>query len=253
MVGMNRLWRGVTLTAIVILAAGCSVAVDGAPQPAPNLAPRPLSGQTIKQVLLDAATLARILQQPLTADATLPPWFGGPDVLRHPFESASPADCVGVGILTERSAYQTANVKDVAGESWKADASPARVISVMEGVIALSTAAEAGVLFAKFAAQWKRCDGATLTLPAGSITFSNRIADVRVADSVAAATVLIHADSYGDPMPDARAVGVRGNCLVEVEVTFYSSRGPSDPGRGDPYTSAVEIAHAMMDKVSALS
>jgi hypothetical protein len=236
-----------------VLAAGCTVAIDGKARPAPNLAPRPLTGQTVQQVLLDDAALSRILQQPFKADAGTPPWSGGMDMLRHPFDSASPADCVGVAVLLEKSAYQSGNVKDVAGESWEQDGGPARVISVLEGVVALPTAAEAGALFAKFSAQWNHCDGATLTLPAGTITFSNRITDVRIADSVVAATVSIQADSYGDPMPDARAIGVRANCLAEVEVTFYSTPSPSDRGSGDPHTSAVEIAHAMMDKVSALS
>jgi hypothetical protein len=53
--------------------------------------------------------------------------------------------------------------------------------------------------------------------------------------------------------PQARAVGVRFNCIVEVEVVFFGDRRASDPGSASPDTSAVDIAHAMMDKVSELS
>jgi hypothetical protein len=43
------------------------------------------------------------------------------------------------------------------------------------------------------------------------------------------------------------------NCIVEVEVVFFGDRRASDPGSANPDTSGVDIAHAMMDKVSELS
>ncbi len=247
------LGQAVALLNIGLLVAGCTVAIGGTPRPAPNLTPRPLYGQTIKQVLLDDGALSKLLNQPFEADTGLPPWFGGTEKLRHPFDSASPADCVGVAVLTEKSAYQSADIKDVAGESWWHDGGPARVISVLEGVVTLPTAADANALFAKFSAQWNHCDGATLNLPAGTTTFSDKITDVRVVNSVVAATISIEADNAGGHMPDARAIGVRGNCLVEVEVTFFSMQSASDQGSGDPHSSGIDIAHVMMDKVSALS
>lgn len=247
------LLRVLVLLSIGLLATGCTVAIGGTAQPAPNLKPRPLTGQTVKQVLLDDAGLSKLLNQPFRADTDSPPWFGGKEDLRHPFDSASPADCVGVAVLMEKSAYRSADIKDAAGESWLQDGRPARVLSVLEGVVTLPTAADANALFAKFSAQWNHCDGATLTLPAGTITFSDTITDVRVANSVVAATVSIEEDYAGGQLPDARAIGVRGNCLVEAEVTFYSSQSPSDQGSGDLHTSAIDIAHIMMEKVSASS
>jgi hypothetical protein len=55
------------------------------------------------------------------------------------------------------------------------------------------------------------------------------------------------------PTPQSRAIGVRLNCLVEVEVVFFGDRRPSDPGTGNPDASATDIARAMMDRVSELS
>jgi hypothetical protein len=40
---------------------------------------------------------------------------------------------------------------------------------------------------------------------------------------------------------------------VEVEVVFFGDRRPSDPGSANPDSSAIDIAHALMDRVSALS
>jgi len=54
-------------------------------------------------------------------------------------------------------------------------------------------------------------------------------------------------------VPEGRAIGVRGNCVVEVEVDFFNTSNPSHQGTGDVNTTAVDIAHAMMDNVSALS
>jgi hypothetical protein len=41
--------------------------------------------------------------------------------------------------------------------------------------------------------------------------------------------------------------------LVEVQVVFFGDRRSSDPGSANPDTSAIDIAHAMMDKVSEAS
>jgi hypothetical protein len=116
----------------------------------------------------------------------------------------------------------------------------------------LPTAADAGSAFAKFSAQWQKCDGTAVPLPGGLLMLTPQINDVRVADSVVAATVSLEfalPSSLPAAIPEARAIGVRGNCLVEVDVVYSRSANPSS----DIHTSAIDIAHAMMDKVSALS
>jgi hypothetical protein len=238
---------------VAALAVGCGGIVDGTAKPAPNLKPRPLTGETVRQVLLDDAALSRMLSQPFVGRT--PPTFGGPDKLND--RSVSPADCLGVTAMLQKGVYQSADVKDVASESWWNNGEPAQVISVMEGVVTLPTAAQAEALFAKFSQQWRQCKGTTTTEQNGPIKTTTDIGDVRVANSLVAvtntATSVLPNMPPLQPAPKARALGVRLNCLVEVEVVFFGDRRPSDPGSANPDTSAVDVAHAMMDKVSALS
>lgn len=246
-------WYAVFPLLTLLLAIGCG-GIEGSARPAPGLKPRPLMGETIKQVLLDDAALGKILNQRFKADAHLPPRFGGPEKLQTGFGVITPAECAGVTTMTARSAYSSYEVKNVARESWWIDGGPAKVISVAEAVVALPTATDADALFAKFSDQWDGCNGKTVTVEGSGLNFADEISDVRVANSVLAATVSVQlSGSSTGKRPEARAIGVRGNCLVEVEITFFSTQSPSDQGSGDPHTSAIDIAHIMMDKISALS
>lgn len=252
-------------TALMVIAAvavGCDAVVGGTAKPAPNIKPRPLTGETIRQVLLDDAALSRMLNQPFVSRR--PPEIGGPDKLDQKDASVSPADCLGVTAMLHKSVYQSgpqpAQVKDVASESWWNNGEPAQVISVIEGVVTLPSADQAQALFARFSEQWQQCNGTTTTEQTGPISTTNVISDVRVANAsktiVAAtntATSVLPNMPALQPTPQARAVGVRLNCLVEVEVVFYGDRRPSDPGSANVETSATDIAQAMMDKISALS
>lgn len=241
---------------VAALASGCATVVDGAATPAPNLKPRPLVGDTVRRVPLDGATLSRMLNQPFVARK--PPEFGGPEKLYQKDESEPPGDCLGVTAMLQKSVYQNAQVQTFAAESWWNNGDPAQVISVLEGVVALPSAAQAQAVFGQFSQQWQQCKGTTTTEHSGPISTTNEIGDVRVADpAVIAAT--INATSVLPnmpplrPTPQARALGVRMNCLVEVEVVFFGERRPSDPGSATVDASGVDVAHAMLDKVSALS
>ena len=249
---MRTVGSATTLLVVVALAVGCGPVIDGTAKPAPNLKPRPLTGNTVRQVALDDVALSRMLGQPFVG--RVPPEFGGPDKLSS---QIPPARCLGVTAMLQKSVYESAEVEDVALESWWNNGDPAQVISVMEGVVTLPTAAQAEALFAKFSEQWQQCNGATSTEQNGPISTTNAISDIRIANTVVAATntatsVLPNMPAL-QPTPQARAIGVRLNCLVEVEVVFFGDRRPSDPGSANPDTSGVDIAHAMMDRVSALS
>jgi PknH-like extracellular domain len=139
-----------------------------------------------------------------------------------------------------KSGYQAADIDNVAQESWRtAGVRGVKVIHVSEAVVALPTAAAADALFAKFTQEWNRCNDATvhLNFPSGGDPTA-AISDVRAADSVLVATV----ESF-NTLISARAVGVGLNCLVEVDVAFFHH----------PDGTAADIAHRMMNKVSALS
>lgn len=51
----------------------------------------------------------------------------------------------------------------------------------------------------------------------------------------------------------ARALGVKGPYVVEVRVDFIPIYGPGDQGNGNINTTAIDLAHALMDKLGARS
>ncbi|OBI13816.1 hypothetical protein A5712_04760 [Mycobacterium sp. E2327] len=255
---MRILGPATALMLVAAVAGGCGGVVGGTAKPAPNLKPRPLTGDTVRRVLLDGDVLSRMLNQPFATRK--PAEFGGPDVLSQKDETVSPANCLGVTAMLQKSVYQSADVKDVAAQSWWNNGDPAQVISVIEGVVALPSAAQAQALFAQFSQQWQQCNGTTTTEQNGPISTTIVIGDVRVPDAsktiVAAtntATSVLPNMPPLRPTPQARAIGVQLNCLVELEVVFFGERRPSDPGSGNLDTSGIDVARAMMDKVSALS
>ncbi len=243
------------LAAAAAVLTGCGTVVGGTAKPAPNLKPRPLSGATVSKVLLDGVTLSRMLDQTLVSRD--PAQVGGPEKLFQVRRSTSQAGCLGVTAMLQQSVYRSAQVKDVASESWWNNGEPAQVITVMEGIVTLPSASEAQALFAQFSQQWQQCNGMTTSEQTGPISTTNVISDVRgTATTVAAtktATSVLPNMPPLRPTPQGRAIGIRSNCLVEVEVVFFGGRRSTDPGSADINTSALDIAHAMMDRVNALS
>lgn len=240
---------------VVVLASGCSVAVDGMARPVPGAAPRSLSGPTIKRVLLGKSALSRIVRQPLNIDPGFPPSFAGPESLQGD-RAASPDDCIGVAVMLQQSAYRHQKVRDVAQETWRPDSMPASVIRVQEAVVDLPTPADAEALFVTFSRQWQRCQGKTVALTGAPFRLKAKVNGVQVAASVLAAATSIELDSPNplleDSLPAGRAIGVRDNCLIEVEVDFANTltRPLRQPEEVD--ASALDIAQVMRDKVGAL-
>jgi hypothetical protein len=246
--------RAVAVLGIGLLATACTVVTGGKAQPPPRLMPRSLTGQTIMEVLVGDKTLSRILNQPFVIDSRLPPRFGGPDTLQD-LGSSSPADCLGVAEMLHQSAYGASKVDDVAVETWRHAGMPAQLTSIKEGVVSLPTAADAGALFSKFSQQWQRCDGHTVVLPDDVFRLRAEITNVQVAPSVLGGTVSIAFDSPQQgpaSIPAGRAIGVRDNCLVEVEVDFFNASSRSLQRSSVTNATAFDIAQLMMNRVSAL-
>lgn len=252
---MRSRWCPAVLLAVIVLAAGCSATVGGTARPVPNAVPKSLHGQTIKRVLLGKSALSRIVKQPLHLDPGFPPGFGGrEELLGDP--GAWPVNCIGVAVMLQRGVYHSSNVENVALDTWRPDAMTAAVTRVKEGVVSLATPADAEALFATFSRQWRRCDGKTLPFGDGAFRLKMKISDVQVATSVLAATISIELNLPSPDwaaIPEGRAIGVRGNCLVEAEVDFFNTAKLAPHGPGDTHTSALDIAQVMRDKVSALS
>lgn len=220
-----------------------------------------ITGETVKQVLLDGAELTTMLGQPFTS-TTSAPISGGMDEMDDP---ATTTDCVGVMNVAPRHVYVSADVQGYARQTFAGTTSgdagsnqlTTKVMFVEESVVALPSAEAAHALFAKFAERWKSCDGRAINqgpdasdastpphLPGTEI----HITDVRVSDTVLAASIALDRRPNA---PDSRAVGVQGNCIVGVLIAFT---GVADAtGTGDPMTSSTETVQAMMSKVAKLS
>ncbi|MGH3562794.1 MAG: sensor domain-containing protein, partial [Mycobacterium sp.] len=132
-----------------------------------------------------------------------------------------------------------------------------KVMFVEEAVVALPSTADARALFAKFSEQWRRCDRQAVNQEPGTPDADNpppipgtemHITDVRVTDTVLAASIVLNKNPKA---PDTRAVGVQGNCLVEVLIAYTGAENGT--GSADPKTSSIDAVRAMMDKVSKLS
>ena len=232
---------------VLLLASSCSTVVGGTMRPAPGMTPRPVTGRTVERVLLGERELSKLFNQSFQTDPELPPRIGGSGEVFDEHSGASPDRCaLAVGPM-QQSSYQSAHALDGAREVWwniqtESDAS---VISVDEGVVALPTAADADALFENMSELWKQCDGVNVDYRGDTHTVSG----VDVADSVLSASAGSSSDT-AKTIPEARVVAVRVNCLVEVEVAYFSS---SPQGPDERKSSVIDIAHLMMAKISDLS
>lgn len=241
-----RIGRVMVALATLLLAAGCTHVIEGTARPTPGMTPRPVTGRTVEQALLGERELSKLLAQSLKTDPEFPPRIGANGEVFDERVGASPYQCaLAVGPM-DKSSYQSADAQDGAREIWWANQTERdeSVISVDEGVVALPMAAAADALFEKVSEQWKHCDGVNVDYRGDTHTLTG----VGAADSVLSANARLRTDS--STIPEARVVGVRVNCLVEVEVSYFSSYGRTPDERK---SEAIAIAHRMMDKVSDLS
>jgi PknH-like extracellular domain len=240
---MTSRWGWVAALLATALTTGCSSVIGGHAVPAPV--------PPIMQVMVDGAALAKLLAQPFKTTPLFPPSYGGREKFGTAWEDARPSDCIGVAFMMQKIVYQSVPVQEVADVTWKNDGHSVKVDNVDEGVISFPSSKDAAAAFAKFSAQWKGCDGTTLI--AQSVTSAGSvISNVHLTDSVVAASLLVHPHEHSilASTPVARALGVRGCYLVEVAVRFFGNDDPSAQGAGDLHTSAVDIAHAMMDRLT---
>ena len=257
---METIGKLVGLAASLVLVAGCTRIVDGSVQPAADLAPRPLAGPDIAKVLPGAVELSEILDQRMAVDFDGRRAVSGgledmPDGLATESD-ATPHDCVGASSPMQRSVYESADVTEVIGEGFDGDEDGGAVLAANVGVVALDSVASANKLFDTFAEQWQDCDGTTVTIVKESVRggfFTDHVTDVRVENSVVAATIEFGHTLDSLITPVARALGVRANCLVEVDVAYYSEPESRAKGNTDVDSVAIDIAHMMMDEISDLA
>jgi hypothetical protein len=233
------------LSALLLLgvATGCARVVDGASRPAPGLPPHPLLGAAMKSALLSETELGRVFKQSFVVDPEMPPVAGGADLLDA--NVYVPPRCGGVADMLIEDTYSGAHVRDVVRNNWMFSGSDPSVISAHEAVVGLPSIAAAATEFSSLAQRWQGCDGASTTID-GDTNFTFRISHIQDANSVLAADVQ-HV-SEDTALGGTRAVGVRANCIVEVDLIYFDRDGD---GRNAP--TAADVAHLIMDKVTANS
>ncbi|MGV0626664.1 sensor domain-containing protein [Mycolicibacter minnesotensis] len=237
--------------AVVLLACGCTTVVPGTVRPAPGLAPTPVTGMAVRQVLLDDNDVSKIVGQPFRGDPNLPPRFGGRDELPDAWATAEPQDCVGVAVGGQRSVYGSADVRDIAHELWDSDAAGAPLTGVAEAVIALDSTASANALVERFSEQWNNCQGIVVTRFTGGGAVTGEVTAVATEGTVLTATVVSTMNGISG-LRVSRALAAWANCVVDVDVFWSANRaGPDLPPAGD--TTAVELVRAMLDRVRGLS
>jgi PknH-like protein len=236
---MSGRWCSVAPLVAVLLATGCAATTGGKAVPAPV--------PPIMRILLDGATLGKLLAQSFKTVPVFAPSYGGSEKFGTAWEDAEPSECIGVVFMMQKAVYQSVPVKEVADEMWTNDGHSQQVDDVDEGVVSFSSSKDAAAAFARLSAQWQGCAGTTLI--AHSVTSARSvISDVHVADSVVGASILAHPheNSILVSVPVSRALGVRGNYLVEVAVRFFGN----DDAAAPESASAVDIAHAMLDRLA---
>ena len=195
--------------------------------------------------------MADILGDRLGPSPNVPEESGGlsemADGLRSDAE-ASPHNCVGATSPLQRSIYQDTGLTDFASFRWRLpDSASGDVIGATTGAVAFPGPAQANDAFAAFVEQWQVCDGTVVEMPIeDGDYFTDEVTNVRVENSVLSADVATARQPDSISWPRVRAIGVRANCLVEVDVSFFGGDAPPT-GLDD---AAIELADFVMSRIA---
>jgi len=152
---------------------------------------------------------------------------------------ATPRDCVSTAYRLQKVVYDASTVQSVASSSWAGGGFDGPPVSGFFGVVQMASAAGAQEFFAALTDKWRRCNGQIVVLqqPGQGAEELSRISEVSFDQRVVSASVL-HASSSA-----MRALGVAGDCIVDVEITDPRSVGGAQP--------AVGVAELILDKIAA--
>lgn len=249
---VGRRHRHALAVAGCLLLSGCTMVTDGTVQPAEGLRIGPLTGTQLQDVLPTADQMADILGDRLGPSPDTPEESGGLSDMADGLSSdaeASPHDCVGATSPLQRSIYEGTGLTEFASSRWRLpDDASGDVIGATTGVVAFPGAAEANDAFDVFVQQWEACDGTVVEMPtddAGDY-FTDDISNVRVENSVLSADVATARHPASVRWSRVRAIGVRANCLVEVDVSFFGD----DAAPAGLDGAAIELADFAMNRMA---
>lgn len=103
-------------------------------------------------------------------------------------------------------------------------------------------------MFGEFVIRWKACRGTTVTTylhNANNAELYQKVTDVRVDGPVLSATVINSDNQQDAEFPTERALGITGDCIVDVDVAVTGGT----PAQRKPAGRAVNLATAMLGRV----
>ncbi len=247
MTGAKAGWLAAGIAATGLLLAGCAgapaderpvVRIVEAAQPSPAIPLGPFLPTAMElSTVLDTGPNG-LMGRPVEGDA---------DVLLKSVADgqAAPAECVSAPYRLQESVYDASPVQSVASNTWAGGGFDGPPVSAFFGVVQMASRAAAQEFFASVTDQWRRCNGQTvaLHLPGYGADELSRITDVSFGEQVISANVLHASGGTGSPT-GLRAVGIAGDCIVEVELTDLRPAGHVQ--------GAVEVVDAIRDKIAAV-
>lgn len=204
---------------------------------------------SLLQLLPTADEVSAAVGNPL--DDTGAPKIGSIDVLPDGIRDsagASPLDCLGAAAPLMRVVYEGGGVQGAAWQDYARFGSGLTVSSAEAGVVRFGSPAEASRMFARFVTQWQSCEATTVTLhTGGGGGLDLQVSDVRAEGAILSAVILSDGGD-GSMFPTERAVGVKADCIVDVDVAVTDPV----PARRAAAGRAAALVRLMLAKVSAL-
>ena len=120
------------------------------------------------------------------------------------------------------------------------------VSSAHTGVVRFASDADAARMFATFVTRWQSCDDVTVTVhitPTSALEWT--VTDVRQVAGILSAVVLSGETRDQPAFPTERALGLSGDCIVDVDVAVTDVL----PARRVAGTRAVDLVQAMLDNI----
>lgn len=241
----GRLAAGLAGTALVL--SGCAGApVDDRPvvriveaaQPSPAIPLAPFLPTAVELSAILGTGPNGLMGRPVEGDA---------DVLLTSVADgqAAPAECVSAPYQLQEIVYDASPVQSVASNTWAGGGFDGPPVSGFFSVVQMAGRAAAHEFFAAVTDQWRRCNGQTvaLQLPGHGADELSRITDVSFGEHVISANVLHASGGTGSPT-GLRAVGLAGDCIVEVELT--------DPRPAALTKGAAAVVNVIRDKIDAV-
>ncbi len=224
----------------IVVTAGCARDVDGVAHPA----------TTAVTLLPTVDEMTAAVGNPLSTFG-FQPFIGGVEILPDGYRTeadASPIDCVAVTDTAMRVVYEPTPVLEAARQSYFNWDEGVGVSGADAAVVRLGRTTDAESTFGDFVTRWKQCDGKTVIKQLRGANDSELVAvisDVTFEGQIVSATVSTREGPYSPTSTYQRALGTRGNAIVEA------SLGLTDSGlrETDPHAAAKAVK-VILDKVA---